>query len=203
MAMKALVTGAAGFVGAVVSQKLLDEGHDAHLLVRPESNPWRLEGLDAPRHAVELENEDALRRLLKDVRPEWVFHLAAHGSYSSQTDARRMASVNVLGTMNLVHAALEVGFEAMVNAGSSSEYGFTDHAPAEDERAEPNSHYALTKLSQTQILPLHREAPRRAYPHAQALLRLRPFRGAYSFHTYVDREGARRALTAPRLSGHC
>lgn len=149
--MKALVTGAAGFVGAVVSRKLLDEGHDAHLLVRPESNLWRLESLDAPCHAVEFENEDAVRRLLKDVRPEWIFHLAAHGSYSSQTNAQRMARVNILGTMNLVHAALEVGFEAMVNAGSSSEYGFTDHAPAEDERTEPNSHYALTKLSQTQF----------------------------------------------------
>ena len=51
--------------------------------------------------------------------------------------------------MNLVEAALDVGFEALVNTGSSSEYGFTDHPPSEDERAEPNSAYALTKLSQT------------------------------------------------------
>ena len=51
--------------------------------------------------------------------------------------------------MNLVDAALDMGFEAFVNAGSSSEYGFTDHPPTEDERAEPSSAYALTKLSQT------------------------------------------------------
>ena len=148
MQKKALVTGAAGFVGAVVARRLREDGHDVHLLVRPESDPWRLEGVDAERHTIDL-NDGALGETLRAVRPDWVFHLAEHGAYSSQTDWRRMVDVNVTGTMHLVEALLELGFEAFVNAGSSSEYGFTDHAPREDEPAEPNGHYALTKLSQT------------------------------------------------------
>src|SRR6185436_2537188 len=48
-----------------------------------------------------------------------------------------------------VQAGLRVGFEAFVNAGSSSEYGFKDHAPAETEWLEPNSDYAVTKAAAT------------------------------------------------------
>lgn len=149
MTKRSLVTGASGFVGAVVARRLLADGHDVHLLVRPESDAWRLHGVDAPQHEVDLTDNLKLSTLLRSVRPEWIFHLATHGAYASQTDARRMVATNVFGTMNLVEAALELGFEALVNAGSSSEYGFSDHPPSEDERAEPNSAYALTKLSQS------------------------------------------------------
>ena len=41
------------------------------------------------------------------------------------------------------------GFEAFVNAGTSSEYGYVDHAPRESELPEPNSHYAATKAAAT------------------------------------------------------
>jgi dolichol-phosphate mannosyltransferase len=41
------------------------------------------------------------------------------------------------------------GFETFVNVGSSSEYGFKNHAPPETECLEPNSHYAVTKASAT------------------------------------------------------
>jgi dolichol-phosphate mannosyltransferase len=78
-----------------------------------------------------------------------VFHLAAHGAYSAQTDWQRMAQSNIVGTAQLVEACVATGFEAFVNTGSSSEYGYKDHAPAEDELLEPNSHYAITKASAT------------------------------------------------------
>ncbi|HYV56487.1 MAG TPA: NAD-dependent epimerase/dehydratase family protein, partial [Candidatus Nitrosopolaris sp.] len=56
---------------------------------------------------------------------------------------------NILGTINLVGACVATGFEGFVNTGSSSEYGFKDHAPAETEALEPNSYYAVTKSSAT------------------------------------------------------
>ena len=151
MTRRALVTGACGFIGAVLARRLVEDGHDVHLLVKPGTDAWRLEGLEASRHSVDLADREALRETLRDTRPDWIFHLAAHGAYPSQTEWQRMVAVNVVGTMNLVDAALEQGFDAFVNTGSSSEYGFTDHAPTEDERAEPNSPYAVTKLSQTQF----------------------------------------------------
>jgi dolichol-phosphate mannosyltransferase len=62
-----------------------------------------------------------------------------------------MIDTNLTGTANLLHACADIDFEAFINAGSSSEYGLKDHAPDEDELAEPNSYYASTKLSATQF----------------------------------------------------
>jgi nucleoside-diphosphate-sugar epimerase len=45
---------------------------------------------------------------------------------------------------------LKVGFEAFINTGSSSEYGFKDHPPKENEWIDPNSPYAVTKAAATQ-----------------------------------------------------
>jgi nucleoside-diphosphate-sugar epimerase len=78
-----------------------------------------------------------------------VFHLAVHGAYSSQTAIHEMIDTNIVSTVHLVEACLQTGFEAFVNTGSSSEYGFKDHPPSESEWLEPNSAYAVTKASAT------------------------------------------------------
>lgn len=148
---RVIITGATGFVGANLARRLLQEGHEVHLLLRAGYNAWRIESIraDVRLHEVDLGNLEALVRVIGNIHPEWIFHLAAHGAYSSQTDLARMVQTNVIGTMNLVNACLKAGFEAFVNTGSSSEYGFKDHAPTETEWLEPNSHYALTKASAT------------------------------------------------------
>jgi dolichol-phosphate mannosyltransferase len=48
-----------------------------------------------------------------------------------------------------VEACLKVGFETLVNTGSSSEYGFKEHAPSEQEWLDPNSYYAVMKAAGT------------------------------------------------------
>lgn len=149
MSRRALVNGASGFVGSVLVRRLLRDGHEVHALVRPGSDRWRLEGLDADVALVEIDLADGekLGQCIAAIRPEWIFHLAAHGAYPSQKDFGRMVRSNLLGTLNLVEAALRTGFETLVNTGSSSEYGFVDHAPSEDETPRPNSDYAVTKLA--------------------------------------------------------
>jgi len=148
---RAIITGGSGFVGANLARRLLHEGHEVHLLMRRGYNAWRVEALrdHAPLHEVDLGDVEALTRLAATVRPEWIFHLAVHGAYSFQRDARQMVQTNILGTLNLLEACLETGFEAFVNTGSSSEYGFKDHPPGETEWLEPNSSYAVTKASAT------------------------------------------------------
>jgi dolichol-phosphate mannosyltransferase len=98
---------------------------------------------------VNFDDEIVLTSVVAKIQPDWIFHLAAHGAYPSQTDLRQMVQTNIMGTINLVEACLRIGFEAFVNTGSSSEYGFKDYAPSETEWLEPNSHYAVTKASAT------------------------------------------------------
>jgi dolichol-phosphate mannosyltransferase len=145
------VTGAAGFIGAALARRLLEDGHAVTLLVGPRTDAWRLQGLDgdAELATVDLRNAEAVEGALARARPELVFHLAAHGAYSWQQSLPRMIETNIAGCANVVEAAVRAGARAIVNAGSSSEYGLKDHAPPEEELPEPNSAYAVTKASAT------------------------------------------------------
>jgi nucleoside-diphosphate-sugar epimerase len=148
---RVLVTGATGFVGANLARRLLRDGHEVHLLVRHGHQSWRIDEI-RPHfrlHEADLGDSDTLSALVGRMRPDWVFHLAAYGAYSSQTELPCMVQTNIVATMNLVEACLKTGFEAFINTGSSSEYGLKDHPPAETEWLEPNSGYAVTKASAT------------------------------------------------------
>ncbi|MBV9866363.1 MAG: NAD-dependent epimerase/dehydratase family protein [Abitibacteriaceae bacterium] len=148
---RVIVTGATGFVGANLARHLLQAGYEVHLLVRPAYQSWRIESIqgDVHLHEVALTDAPVLSSTVSKIQPEWIFHLAAHGAYSWQNDLEQIVQTNFIGTLNFVEACLQSGFEAFVNTGSSSEYGFKDHAPAENEYLEPNSYYAVTKASAT------------------------------------------------------
>jgi nucleoside-diphosphate-sugar epimerase len=148
---RVLITGGTGFVGANLARRLLQDGHEVHLLVRSGFNPWRIQSIQSALllHETPLQDKDALISLVEKIQPNWIFHLAVHGAYSYQTDLDQIVQTNIISTINLVEACLRNGFEAFVNTGSSSEYGFKDHAPSESEWLEPNSYYAVTKASAT------------------------------------------------------
>jgi UDP-glucose 4-epimerase len=148
---RVLVTGGSGFVGANLVRRLLADGHEIHLLLRPGRDLWRLEGVlaDVRVHEASLADARSVERVVGAARPEWLFHLAAHGAYPSQTETLSIVETNLIGTANLLEAAAAVGFDAFVNSGSSSEYGYKDHAPSEDEWLEPNSTYAVAKAAAT------------------------------------------------------
>jgi nucleoside-diphosphate-sugar epimerase len=145
------ITGATGFVGANLTRRLLHDGHELHLLVRPDHAFWRIDDIrgDMSLHDADLGDRATVEATMRRIKPDWVFHLAAHGAYSWQTELAEMVRTNVVGSMNLIEAAARVGVEVLVNTGSSSEYGYKDHAPSESELVEPNSYYALTKTSAT------------------------------------------------------
>ncbi|HIG53540.1 MAG TPA: NAD-dependent epimerase/dehydratase family protein [Candidatus Latescibacteria bacterium] len=150
---RTMVTGASGFVGANLTRRLLAEGHQVHLLLRPEYARWRLQALcnEVQIHEVDLHDAEGLARTISLIRPEWAFHLAAYGAYPQQTDLTRMIATNISATGHLIEACLAADCEAFVHAGSSSEYGLVDHAPAEGEAIDPNSHYAWTKAAATHL----------------------------------------------------
>ena len=121
------------------------------MLLRPGRDLWRLDGIlgDLRRHDGSVSDRARIAEVVRETKPQWIFHLAAYGAYSVQTDLRLMIDTNLNGAVNLVEAAHASGCEAFVNTGSSSEYGFKDHAPAETEVLEPNSDYAVTKSAAT------------------------------------------------------
>ncbi|HTC73437.1 MAG TPA: NAD(P)-dependent oxidoreductase [Solirubrobacteraceae bacterium] len=100
--MRALVTGASGFIGGVLCEQLRDHGHEVVALVRRQgSAPAGTRELLA-----ELGDGPALTRALLDTRPDCVFHLAAE--IASQRSERKLEDVNVGGTQRLLGACIEL-----------------------------------------------------------------------------------------------
>lgn len=100
--MRALVTGASGFLGGVVCRQLLERGDEVVALVRREGSA------PAGTRAVlgDLSDAASLRAALEQVRPDVVFHLAAE--IASQRSEERINEVNVEGTRRLVEACRAV-----------------------------------------------------------------------------------------------
>lgn len=119
-------------------------------ILQPTTDTWRLDGLpDIRRLDGDIANTDDIERAFVSAKPEWIFHLAAHGAYSFQTNLVGMARSNVLGMATILAAAERRGCTVLINTGTSSEYGDRDHAPREDEPPRPNSDYAVTKAAAT------------------------------------------------------
>ncbi len=150
-AKRILITGAAGFVGAVLTRRVLQSGHEVHVLLKSTSPGWRLADVarDLRVHHGDLTDEAAVAKLVADARPEIVYHLATHGAYPFQTNADGIIQTNILGTWNLLKALARSDYEVFVNTGSSSEYGFKDYAMRETDLLEPNSYYSVAKCAQT------------------------------------------------------
>ena len=99
--MKALVSGASGFVGHAVCSELLERGHDVAALVRrPGSEPSGCSAVQG-----DLADAAALAAIVEEARPDCVIHLAAE--IASQRDASKIAEVNVEGTRRLLAACAD------------------------------------------------------------------------------------------------
>ena len=151
--MRALVTGGTGFVGANLVRRLLADGDEVHLVLREDARLWRIDGLidHCTVHHGDVTDRSFVREASRAAQASRIFHLAVCGAYSFETDLADIAATNVVGTANLIAAALEHGCEVFVNTGSSSEYGDCDHAPDEDEPTRPNSYYSATKACSTAL----------------------------------------------------
>ena len=149
--MRVIVTGATGFIGSNLTFRLLADRHEVHLIVRRQADFWRLETKrnELFLHPVELDDPQGLKQTFLEIQPHWIFHLATFGAYSFQDNLAQMVATNIMGTANVLQACEASGFEAVVIGGSSSEYGFKNHAPKETDFLEPNSYYAVTKAAST------------------------------------------------------
>ncbi len=111
MAMKALVTGSTGFVGAAVTRCLLEHGVDVRVLVRRDSDLRNLEGLKVEQAYGDLRDVASLRQALAGCRH--LYHVAAHYALWAP-NPQIFYDINVTGTRNLMEAARDSGAERIV-----------------------------------------------------------------------------------------
>jgi len=146
-----LITGAAGFVGACLAQRLVEQGENVSVFVKPDTNLWRLENIKKKLNIFkgDLTDKNFVTQAVKQIKPTVIYHLATHGAYSTQDNAEKIISTNVFGTWNLLNACADIDYRVFINTGSSSEYGFKASPMRETDLLEPNSYYAVAKSAQT------------------------------------------------------
>jgi GDP-4-dehydro-6-deoxy-D-mannose reductase len=154
--MRVLITGFTGFVGSHLADYLVARG-DAEVfgVHRWRSRLENVEHLGDRVRRVECDMRDAaaVRRVLRDVRPDRIFHLAAQ-SYvpTSWLTPGETLGGNVLGQVNLFEAIRDLDLTPQVHiAGSSEEYGLVlpHEVPIREESPlRPLSPYAVSKVAQ-------------------------------------------------------
>lgn len=147
-----LVTGGAGFVGANLFRKLIEQRPDVYALVQSTSN-WRLDGVpEANIVTANVNDPAALKHLIDQVAPLTIFDCVAYGAYSFEKDPGLIYSTNFQSVVNLTTLLADRSIAAFIHAGSSSEYGTNSAAPLEDAGCLPNSHYAVSKVATSEYL---------------------------------------------------
>jgi UDP-glucose 4-epimerase len=149
-----LVTGAAGFIGSTLVDRLLADGHT--VVGVDDLSSGRSENIvAAERHdGFEFAKADIVSAdligLLADTRPEVIFHLAAQISVRHSVDDPQFdAAVNVVGTVRLAEAARRAGVRKIVHTSSGgSIYGTPPSYPTSEEvPVDPTSPYAASKVA--------------------------------------------------------
>lgn len=152
--MRTLVTGAAGFIGSTLVDRLLADGHTV-VGIDDLSTGRRVNLTSAEAHPdftfIEADITDAdLGAIVAEAEPEVIFHLAAQISVRHSVDNPQFdATVNVVGTIRLAEAARAHGVRKIVHTSSGgSIYGTPPVYPTgEDVPTDPASPYAASKVA--------------------------------------------------------
>jgi dihydroflavonol-4-reductase len=152
--MRALVTGATGFVGAAVARALVGAGWQVRVLVRSGSNRSNLQHMDLEVVVGDLTDRSSLDRALVDCGA--LFHVAADYRLGAP-DPQQLYRINVEGTRHLMRAARQAGVERTVYTSSVATMGIpADGSPGDEHTpvtlAAMIGHYKRSKFLAEQMV---------------------------------------------------
>jgi UDP-glucose 4-epimerase len=159
---RALVTGAAGFVGQHLVRRLVEVGAQVYAGVAPDEQPERVARLPMQVHRLtfDLRDAEAVHAAVVEATPQVVFHLAAVGATDPGVDPHLALAVNVGGALHLLEALRERASECgpasgrgdvrrVVLVGTCYEYGAVSECGEREtvEGLDPFNAYAASKVA--------------------------------------------------------
>jgi nucleoside-diphosphate-sugar epimerase len=158
--VRAVVLGAAGFVGRWVARALCRQGTEPFLVVRDRpaaTQVFARYGIIGRLVVADLASLDVTRDLIQTLRPAIIFNLAGYGVDRTELDEHTAYLLNaglVEAICEAMAASGDTGWagQRVVHAGSALEYGAIGGNLAEDSLANPTTLYGRSKLAGTQAL---------------------------------------------------
>lgn len=187
---KVLVTGAGGFIASHLVERLIAEGAKVRVFVRYNSRGdtglLRMLPVDVFSQleivAGDLRDAEAVREAMKDI--DTVFHLGALIAIPySYVHPREVIETNVMGTLNVLMAARELGTRRVIHTSTSEVYGTAQYVPIDENHPlQGQSPYSASKIGADRIA----ESFFRSFN--VPVVTLRPF------NTYGPRQSARAVI---------
>ncbi|MXW36081.1 MAG: UDP-glucose 4-epimerase GalE [Acidobacteria bacterium] len=158
--MTVLVTGAAGYIGSVVAERLLEHGHAVAALDDLSQGHRAVVPAEAGFFEGDLRDRARLAQVMLAVRPDAVAHLAAEALVGeSMTEPAKFFEVNVTGGLNLLDAMRAAGVRRLVFSSTAAVYGEPEEIPIrEDAPLRPVNAYGASKLAFERALPWYASA---------------------------------------------
>ncbi len=152
-----LITGATGFTGRYLAPRLAAAGYEVH------GTSYGMAAADvdgvSKLHDLDLTDAKAVERLVADVSPNRVVHLAAI-AFVAHSDVAAMYRTNILGTRNLLEslASVPIPPDAVLVASSANIYGNSSAGRLDECMApSPANDYAITKVAVENVAAIYRE----------------------------------------------
>ena len=155
--MRVLVTGGAGFIGSHIVDELVNQGHTVSVV--DDFSEGSLQNLnpEARLFDVSINDVPALEEAFAEVMPDVVSHHAAQISVrNSMYDPTRDAQVNIIGSLNVLQAAVKHDVERFIFASTSVVYAKPSRLPMDEAHPlSPESVYGVSKLSVENFIRLY------------------------------------------------
>lgn len=158
--MQVLVTGAAGYVGSILTEVLIEQSHAVIALDNLQAGHRQAVHPQALFIQADLADEHTLDSVFQEHKIDAVMHLAAEAlTAESMTDPRRFFTNNVGYGMNLLNAMLAHDVKRMVFSSTAAVYGEPESIPiTEDAPKHPVNSYGESKLMFERILDWYHRA---------------------------------------------
>ncbi|MCB0107139.1 MAG: NAD-dependent epimerase/dehydratase family protein, partial [Caldilineaceae bacterium] len=154
-----LVTGGAGFIGSQMTEALVQRGH--RVTVLDDLSGGFIDNLvdDAEFVHGSINDVELVNHLFERMHFDYVYHLAAYAAEGLSHFIKRFNyNNNLIGTVNLINAAINTGVNCFVFTSSIAVYGSTPELPMTEETTpHPEDPYGIAKFAAEQELKVCRE----------------------------------------------